>query len=288
MVGTPMEESNGAVDKLPLFISTMRSATGYDFSEYSDKSLRRRVARLLEEESLDLNTLLHRLTKDKDYGEHVVNRITVNTSELFRDPEIWQNLRGQILPRFRYQPRINVWHAGCSTGQEVYSLMMLLNELELLEQSRLYASDLNGEVLDVARKGVYRYRFNLNYLNNFDQVINSNPLNYEEQLNVPYSKYFHIDKQADLMRMHPFLTERPLFRRNDLTRCENPFYVRFDIIFCRNVLIYFNASLQARLLALFHRCLYPNGVLVLGVHESLTGPSVDKFQRLAKVYIKKD
>lgn len=280
-----MEES---ADQLGVFVSVMRTATGYDFSEYSDKSLRRRLVRLLEEEGCSFDSMLRRLGQDRDYGEHVVNRITVNTSELFRDPEMWLCLRSQILPRFRKEELLRVWHAGCSRGQEVYSMLMLLNEMEMMGRTRVYASDLNSEVLSEARRGAYRYRFNLQYLTNFDQVINTNPLNYEDQPGVPYTKYFTIDRGHDVMRMHDFLLSHPTFCRCDLTKVANPFGERYDIIFCRNVLIYFNSALQNRLFELFYDLLLPGGVLVLGLHESIVGVWSDRFTRLSKVYIRRE
>lgn len=277
----------GGTDEVRIFASAMREATRCNFSEYSDKSLRRRLSRLLEEERCSLEELLRRLRADSLYGEHVLNRITVNTSELFRDPEMWLGLRGQLLPWLRRKQDLRVWHAGCSRGQEVYSMLILLNELGMMEQSQVYASDLNSEVLSDARRGEYRFRFNLQYLHNFDQVVNTNPLNYEDSLAVPYSKYFTIDKERDQIRMHDFLLSRPVYKRNDLTRVSNPFDTRYDIIFCRNVIIYFNRTLQNRLFELFYELLEPGGVLVLGMHESVVGSWSDCYQRLSKVYVKR-
>lgn len=278
----------GEAGQLELFSAAVLKATMCDFSEYSEKSLRRRVDRLLEEESCSFEELLERLDSDASYGEHVVNRITVNTSELFRDPAMWLCLRGQVLPLFRREQALRVWHAGCSRGQEVYSMLMLLNELGMMERTSVYASDLNSEVLADATRGTYRFRFNLQYLDNFDRVINTNPLNYEEVLDVPYSKYFAIDKEQDKIQIHDFLLSRPTFKRNNLLQMQNPFGGKYDIIFCRNVIIYFNRALQNRLFELFYNLLEPGGVLVLGMHESVVGVWADRFTRLSKVYVKRE
>ena len=136
--------------------------------------------------------------------------------------------------------------------------------------------------------GCYRYRFNLSYLDNFDRVINTNPLNYEEKPEVPYSKYFTIDKERDEIRMHDFLRQKIRFRRNDLVRCANPFFMKFDIIFCRNVVIYFNNQLQNRIFEMFYQNLYPGGVLVLGLHESIVGLMAERYSRMAQVYVRRD
>lgn len=272
--------------ELEAFIESLQMHTTYDLSDYSDKSLRRRLQKLLQDEDLTFLELVDKISQNPTYGEYVMNRITVNTSELFRDPSVWQFLRSRIYPRFKGQSQINVWHAGCSMGQEVYSNMILLSEMDLLARSRIFASDINAEVLEQAQRGTYRYRFNLSYMDNFERVINTNLLNYEEELQVPFSKYFTVDRQNDTMEVIPALRSKPLFRRNDLVKGVNPFFVKFDVIFCRNVIIYFNGRLQNRIFEMFYRNLYPDGVLVLGAHESILGPWAERFNRVGQVYVK--
>jgi len=278
----------GNTDDLSRFVTALRTYTTYDLSDYSDRSLLRRLYKVLDDERISLDELIGNIAKDASYGDHVVEAITVNTSELFRDPSVWLLLRSRIYPRFKTQNYLNIWHAGCSMGQEVYSNLMLLNELGLYEKARVYASDINQKILTAAQLGEYRYRFNLSYLDNFDLVVNTNPLNYEEKLNVSYSKYFDIDEAKDLIRMHDFLRKKPTFRANDLVKGVNPFFVRYDVIFCRNVLIYFNAALQNKLFEVFYRNLYPGGILVLGAHESILGSWADRFERISQVYMRKD
>ena len=275
-------------DDLFRFLAALKAYTSYDLSDYSDRSLRRRLSKVLEDEGITIDELLLKLSQNPAYGEHVVESITVNTSELFRDPALWLLLRSRIYPKFRTQAYLNVWHAGCSMGQEVYSNLMLLNELGLYEKARVYASDINVKILEAAQRGEYRYRFNLSYLDNFDLVINTNPLNYEEKLDIPYSKYFRVDESKDLISIHSDLRKKPIFRCNDLLKGVNPFFVRYDVIFCRNVLIYFNAALQNRLFEVFYRNLYPGGILILGAHESIIGSWANKFERLSQVYVRKD
>ena len=278
----------GNTDDLSRFVTALRTYTTYDLSDYSDRSLLRRLYKVLDDERISLDELIGNIAKDASYGDHVVEAITVNTRELFRDPSVWLLLRSRIYPRFKTQNYLNIWHAGCSMGQEVYSNLMLLNELGLYEKARVYASDINQKILTAAQLGEYRYRFNLSYLDNFDLVVNTNPLNYEEKLNVSYSKYFDIDEAKDLIRMHDFLRKKPTFRANDLVKGVNPFFVRYDVIFCRNVLIYFNAALQNKLFEVFYRNLYPGGILVLGAHESILGSWADRFERISQVYMRKD
>jgi chemotaxis protein methyltransferase CheR len=199
---------------------------------------------------------------------------------------MWQTLRYSILPKFKTSESIKIWHAGCSTGQEVYSMMILLNELELLEKAELYGTDINSEALEIAKKGEYKYRFNLNYLDNFDNVIREIPGT--KQLDeVPYSTYFAIDEIKDTISMKKFLVEKPTFTWHNLASPEGFQHGQFDLILCRNVIIYFNFSLQERLFKHFLECLNPKGILVLGAHESMIGPVSERFEKVKQMNIKK-
>lgn len=273
---------------LLLFINIIKSSSIYDFSEYSDKSLKRRLAKVLIDQKMDLSNLLVQLKSNPTFLEQVVKDITVNTTELFRDPNIWQVLKYNVLPKLKNQQSINIWHAGCSTGQEVYSMLILLNELGLFEKAKVYGTDINSDVLQVAKKGIYKYRFNINYLDNFDKAIKENPYNYEALNNIPYEKYFTIDQAKDVIKMNPFLLEKPIFKKHDLVKDSNLFYVKFDIILCRNVIIYFNYELQNKVFELFYNNLYPNSYLILGMHESILGPYSSRFDKMGHFYLKKE
>jgi chemotaxis protein methyltransferase CheR len=269
------------------FITAIKMASTYDFNDYSDRSFKRRVEKLLVDNHMDINQLSLKVAKDKDFLEKVVKDITVNTTELFRDPEMWSTLRYQILPKLKKNKSIFIWHAGCSSGQEIYSMLILLNELGMFEQAKVFASDINSDMLEVAKKGTYKYRFNLGYLDNFDKVIKENPLNYEDVKDVDYEKYFDIDKVKDTITMKQFLREKAVFRKHDLVKDGNIFYSKFDIIFCRNVIIYFNNKLQNSVIELFSNSLYRDGYLILGAHESILGPVANNFERTKGFYRKK-
>ncbi|MCK5535588.1 MAG: hypothetical protein KAI79_02110 [Bacteroidales bacterium] len=259
----------------------------YQFDDYSEKSFTRRVEKILIDYKLDIPSYINRLRSDKEFLEQSMKDITVNTTELFRDPKIWHTLKFRVLPRYSEQDSINIWHAGCSTGQEVYSLMILLNEMDLLEKANIYASDINEDVLEVARSGEYKYRFNLDYLENYNQVIKKNPYNFDEFKDVPFEKYFDVDKSKDRMKAKSFLRQKPLFRKQNLVAQNNVFYTKFDLILCRNVLIYFNYELQNKTIDFFHSLLFNKGSLVLGVHESMLGPIASKYIKKGIYYIKK-
>lgn len=269
------------------FTQAVKSLSDYDLTEYSDKSLKRRLAKILLDCRTDLPTLLRNMSRDAGFLEKIIKDITVTTTELFRDPPIWNTLRFEILPGYLQQQTINIWHAGCSTGQEVYSMLILLHKMGLFDRTNLYATDLNSDVLDTARKGVYKYRFNIGYLDNFDKVIRENPMNDAEYSDMPYSEYFHIDPVRDLISFRPFLLEKPVFRKLDLVHETNPFDILFDIIMCRNVVIYFNFNLQNKVYRLFYDSLNKGGNLILGMHEIIMGPLAANFEKKNQVYTKR-
>ena len=271
---------------LELFFSTVKQVSSYDFTEYSEKSLKRRLERILSENHIDFKMLIQKIIKDSNFLEKTVKDITVNTTELFRDPEVWQEIRFRVLSKVKDKKEINIWHAGCSTGQEVYSLAIMLNELGILEKSNIYASDLNTDVLNVAKKGEYRYRFNLSYLENFDKVLKENKYNYIDENEVDYNKYFTIDSSKDKIKIHDFLRKKPIYSIKDLTKKDNFPPETFDIIFCRNVLIYFNLQLQNKVIDSFRKNLKEGGFLILGKHESLLGYMEGKFNKKGKFYQK--
>ncbi len=269
------------------FITAIKMSSTYDFTDYSDSSFKRRIEKLLVDNHMDINQLTLKSTKDKDFLEKTVRDITVNTTELFRDPEMWITLKYQILPKLKKNKSIFIWHAGCSSGQEIYSMLILLHELGMFEQAKVFASDINSEMLETAKNGQYKYRFNLGYLDNFDKVIKENPYNYEQTIQVDYEKYFDIDKVKDTITMKQFLREKAVFRKHDLVRDGNIFYSKFDIIFCRNVIIYFNNKLQNKVIELFSNSLYRDGYLILGAHESILGTVANNFDRTKGFYKKK-
>jgi len=269
------------------FIQTIQSVSTYDLSEYSDKSLKRRITKILMDYRVSITELLRQLKTQPKFAEEIVKKVTVNTTELFRDPPIWLSLRSEILPKLAQKPAIKIWHAGCSTGQEVYSMMILLNEMGLLNKTELYASDLNTDAIDAAKKGVYKYKFNLSYLDNFDKVIRNDINNPLIVRNIPYDKYFHIDQTSDKITMNNNLLEKPFFSKLDLVKDKNLFQVTFDLILCRNVIIYFNYSLQNRVFQLFYNNLFDKGFLMLGIHESIIGPFTTKFEKQGYYYLRK-
>ena len=224
---------------------------------------------------------MEKATADAVFLERLVNDITVNTTELFRNQEVWEYLYTKMLPKLKSKKNINIWHAGCSTGQEVYSDLILLNELDMLDKVTIVASDINNQVVKTAQAGEYPFRFNEQYLELYKQLMSK----IKPQAK-PFEHYFDIDKQNDRMKVKDFLSGIPKFVKHDLVSEEIPFYQKFDVIFCRNVLIYFNPELQLKIVRKFFDKLFDDGVLILGSHEALHGFVKTHFVKNGMVYTK--
>ncbi len=268
------------------FQETVRNHSSYDFSQYSHTSLKRRLIRILLECEMSMEELTARMSSDAGFLESVIRKVTVHTTELFRDPDVWKKMMNQLLPLYAGQEVIRIWHPGCSTGQEVFSMLIVLDHLNLLDRSEVYGSDINQEVIDKAETGTYKYRFNQVYLENFDKVIlNGSGEDYGNQKK-HWRKYFQIEEAHDRIRMREFLREKPVYKKMDLVKDDNLFLVNFDLIVCRNVIIYFNSDLQNRVFELFFNNLNDRGSLLLGVHESIMGPYAKRFVKRGPFYFK--
>ena len=274
-----------SLDDVKNIARTLKEYTDFDITEYSEKSLKRRIERITSEYKMNPVSIVHKIKTDKKFARKLINDITVNTTELFRDPPMWYSLRYDIYPKLKNHAKISIWHAGCSTGQEVYSNIILMNELDILDKAMIFATDINDEVIEKAKKGEYRYRLNFEYLNNFDLVINKHPLNYEINRGVSYKKYFDIDRKNDLLKIKEQYRRIPMFRVHDLIKGEQEFLTKFDIIFCRNVLIYFNFNLQKRILRMFRKNMNKGAYLILGYHESIIEPIELGFEKKSNYYV---
>ncbi len=263
------------------FLEEFKKHTPYNFCDYSDNSIQRRIDKVLKDHGLSMNQLLTKSKLDMDFVEQLVDDITVNTTELFRNEETWEYLYNKVMPGLKSKNNINIWHAGCSTGQEVYSNLILFNELNLLDKVNVVASDLNNKVIRTAKKGEYDYKFNMQYIEVYNALMNK--VNAHAK---PFDYYFDVDKVNDKIKAKDFITSIPKFKRHDLVVEEIPFYQKFDIIFCRNVLIYFNPELQLKIVRKFFDKLYDGGVLILGTHEALHGFFKTRFVKHGMVYTK--
>ncbi len=229
---------------------------GYDFTHYARASLKRRINRLWALDKFpSFAELRYRVRSDADYVRRFVEELTVNVTEMFRDPLFYKALRTEVLPTLMAKPFIRIWHAGCSTGEEVFSMAILLKEANLLHKSLLYATDLNPEVLNVARKGIFALGPMKQYSENY--IISGGIHDFSQYYTAQYG---HVKFAEELTKKMVFSTHNLVSDRS---------FNEFDLILCRNVLIYFDKALQDRVLTLFDESLGPLSYLALGAKETL-------------------
>lgn len=242
----------------------------YDFTHYTRSSIRRRVAYALERFNIkSVSRLQERLLHDRDFFPQLLNFLTVPTSEMFRDPTYFLSLREEVVPILKTYPSLKIWIAGCSTGEEIYSMAILLKEEGLLDKTLIYATDINPNVLAKAKMGIYD-----------TEVIQQATKNYQ-QSGGKRSLSDYYTAQYGAVKMDSSLTKRVLFTDHSLAT-DNVFS-EVQFISCRNVLIYFDRPLQDRAFSLFLEALPRGGILGIGSKESIQFSAVaNDFSPLVK------
>jgi chemotaxis protein methyltransferase CheR len=253
-------------EELEMLLNDLYTRYGYDFTEYSKASLQRRVERLFSADKFpSFAEFRYRLQHDTVYFRRFVEEITVNVTEMLRDPSFYKALRTTILPILATYPFIRIWHAGCSTGEEVYSMAILLKEAGILQKSLLYGTDINPLVIEKARKGIFPMSQMQKYSENY---IASGGL---KDFSTYYTANYHLAK------FDTALSEKMVFSTHNLAADSS--FNEFQLILCRNTLIYFEKGLQEKVFGLFNTSLENFGYLALGAKESLRFSHLDKRYR---------
>ena len=257
-------------EELEILLNDLCTRYGYDFTEYSKASLQRRVQRLFVVDKFpSFAEFRHRLQNDPQYFRRFVEEITVNVTEMLRDPSFYRTLRTSILPILATYPFIRIWNAGCSTGEEVYSMAILLQEAGLLHKSLLYGTDINPLVIEKARKGIFPISQMQKYSENY---IQSGGI---KDFSSYYTANYHLAK------FDSSLMEKMIFSTHNLVSDFS--FNEFQLILCRNVLIYFERGLQSKVFNLFDYSLENFGYLALGSKESLRfSPIADRYRQVGK------
>jgi chemotaxis protein methyltransferase CheR len=253
-----------------LLVEAIYLRWGHDFRDYSVASLHRRVNHAREQLGLPTITALQeRMLHDADVFSQLLQFLTVPVSEMFRDPPYFLALRRQVAPVLRTYPSIKVWVAGCSTGEEVYSLAILLQEEALLERAMIYATDINHASLERARKGIYPLESMQQFTQNYQRAGGTES----------FSRYYTAGYGGAMFDRG--LRERITFADHSLAT--DSVFSETHLVSCRNVLIYFNRKLQDRALGLFHDSLAHRGFLGLGSKETLDFSAwADRFEPVAR------
>ncbi len=262
-----MDNTPGDIDlevlELDLFLEGVFRHYGYDFRNYSRPSLTRRSRSFLQQEGLGtVSALLDRVLHDRSCFEKFILALTVNVSAMYRDPSFFLALRTNVVPLLRTYPFIRIWCAGCSTGEEVYSLAIMLEEEGLYDRCRIYATDLNEVVLQRAKDGIFPLALMQQYTKNY--LAAGGAMSFSEYYSAAYDHAVFL----------PTLKRHLVFAQHNLVT-DGPFN-EFHLILCRNVMIYFNKALQERVHNLMYDSLAMFGVLALGDKEAIRFTSHEK------------
>jgi chemotaxis protein methyltransferase CheR len=261
--------------EVELLIEAIYRRYGYDFRHYARASLRRRVLGALRRMQIDrVADLQDRMLRDPAIFTRLLTQLSVPVTDFFRDPPYFATLREQVLPMLATYPSLKIWVAGCSTGEEVYSLAILLEEAGLLKRTMIYATDINPESLRAAKDAVYPLDRVAGYTRNYLAAGGAASL----------ADYY--TAAYDRVRFDQRLRTRVTFADHSLST--DAVFAEVQLVSCRNVLIYFDRVLQERAFALFHEALVPRGFLGIGARESLHGfrvaPAFEAVSRETRVY----
>ena len=239
-------------------IELVNETHGFDFSNYSKASLKRRLSRIVTLKKVGFEGLKEALANNPDFFRWFLNEVTVNVTEMFRDPSFYKALNTLVVPRLSEFKNVRVWSAGCSSGEEVYSLAILLNKAGLKVEPFIYGTDVNTAMVEEALKGTYSMHKIKSYAENY------------KSCELPGSLTDHFNVMNDVASIKRELKQHTLFSTHNLAT--NDAFNEFQVISCRNVFIYFEAALQERILGLFYKSLCPNGFLCLGSKETIRFP----------------
>lgn len=264
--------------EITLLLEAIFQKYGYDFRKYATTHIKRRIEHSLNVSELgSISEMQHRIIYDETFFNRLLLDLSINVTEMFRDPWFYKAVREDVIPHLKTYPFIKIWHAGCSAGQEVYSMRILLQEENLHTRAQTYATDFNELILAKAQDGIYPLDVVREYTANYLKAGGTGE----------FSDYYTADNE-NVIISHA-LKEKVLFTHHNLAT--DSVFGEMNLILCRNVLIYFNKELQDKVLKLFYDSLTPGGFLCLGSKESLSFSEVaDHFEEICekeKIYRKK-
>jgi chemotaxis protein methyltransferase CheR len=242
--------------EISLLLEGIYRLYGYDYRNYNSPSIRRRILHRMHAEHLNtISELQNKVLHDHKYLKRLLSDLVIPVTEMFRDPEMFAVFRSEVLPWLRTLPSIRIWHAGCATGQEAYSTAILLHEEGLYDKARIYATDIHEEALAAAVSATYHLKNMQLYTRNYQRAGGNNA----------FSQYYQADNEHAIF--HDFLKKNIIFAEHNLVTDGS--FNEFHVIFCRNVMIYFNNDLQQRVYQLIYNSLSMDGILALGQNESV-------------------
>jgi len=264
--------------EIRLLLDAVYQRSGYDFREYAMASLERRCRQFVVASGCEsISAMVPLVLHDEGFLSRLVRSFSVSVTEMFRDPFVYRALRENVIPLLRTWPYFKIWHAGCASGEEVYSLAILLQEEGIYHRANIYATDFNDAVLQQAREGIYPLAALRDATRNYQQSGGKRSL----------ADYYHARYEAAAIDRS--LMERVTFANHNLAT--DSAFGEMHLVICRNVLIYFDRTLQERVLRLLSDSLVHGGFLCVGTKESLRfQPVRDAFEPVdepARIYKKR-
>lgn len=261
--------------ELTLLLEAIYQHYGYDFRQYARASIRRRIRRRMLEEKLEtISGLQERVLHDASCMERLLADLSISVTSMFRDPTAYAALRSKVVPLLRTYPFLRIWNAGCATGEETYSLAILLREERLADRVRIYATDINHAALGRAKRGCFSLDRMREYTQHYIRAGGR----------TSFSRYYQVC--GGEARFDPTLVENVVFAQHNLV--SDGSFNQFHLIVCRNVMIYFGPPLQNKVHDLFYRSLVRFGMLALGQKESVRftchADAYEELDRQEKLY----
>ena len=251
-----MKETEIESIEMALFLEAIFERYGYDFRCYARASIERRIRQLLQKSGCNtISEMIPKLLHNESFLEQLLQWFSITVTEMFRDPLMYRCIREQVVPLLKTYPFIKIWHAGCATGEEAYSLAILLKEEGLLNKATIFATDFNDFALDKAKYGIYDLDNIKQFTRNYQQAGGTRS----------FSEYYHAHYES--MAINQSLKRNITFANHNLVT--DSVFGDMHLILCRNVLIYFDKELKNRVLNLFSDSLVRGGYLCLGSKESL-------------------
>ncbi|SFD88298.1 chemotaxis protein methyltransferase CheR [Chitinophaga sp. CF118] len=254
---------------ISLLLEAIFQKYGYDFRQYSQAHIRRRIINRMVLSGLeDISDIQSNVLNDEAFASKLFQDLSITVTEMFRDPCFYKSLRENVIPVLKTYPFIKIWHAGCSTGEEAYSMSILMQEEGLYNRTIIYATDFNQHALNKAKEGIFSNKMMKEYTANYQLSGGKES----------FSKYY--TSNYDSVIMNQSLKKNIVWANHNLVT--DSVFAEIHIILCRNVLIYFNNDLQNKVQSLFYESLINGGILCLGSKESLC------FSNLSEEYSEMD
>lgn len=264
-------------EELTSVTTAIKNRCGIDFTNYERKSLKRGISRLIMKNKLgSVLGLWQKILHDREYFMSCIDDLTVNLTELFRNPDIWKKMQDSVLEELKSNSSLSMWHAGCSTGEEVYTMAIVLQDKRLLWKSRALATDLSSSAIAKAKEGRYPSILISKYSKSFQKYLH----------NAQIENFFKKDNEEWIVNSE--LKNHVEFKEHNLV--QEGMHRKFDIVFCRNVMIYFDDTLKNKVIKLFYDSLRPKGFFVIGYYDMLTDESkelFDVYDSKTRIYRKK-